>query len=1699
MSGFIHGDYKQVIKKLHRPKIDIFRQDLEVFLLDFYPYDESSLFRHYKEEDTSSSNGEEQRDYESDQEPGDDESSEEEEKKDQNGFRVRLFGIINYQDRGYSISLDLTGYQPFFFIKVPDHWTSPELEQLVFHLKEEARKDPNARYYSDTLIKSELLDSKPFYGYTANDKFKYAKLIFRNSSGFSNYRNLLETLRESGSSFWKHHQLFESNIEPMLRLLHIREITPSGWVRIPRSTAKISDLDTSDCSFHYELSNADLVPVPDRIEIPKIEVASFDIECDSSHGDFPIAAKNTQKLAQDFITEYLKLPSQQNSHYLRAVIYTWLCLAFNPYYDNNNINPVTTENNQSPDEESINFLVPVIKELGENYHQSVQSIIAAGLEPQSVRGYQEHYIAKLQHHLEFNLPPLDLERPRVGNYKLLAEQLIKEVHRMLKCHNARYLQDPEGMIRFWLEKLAFHPFYDNHNISYVYTKGPSTPSQTLLSNLVPQVYAICRECYQLLNKPKQKKKSQPKIGPKKFMSLPPTSKGQTRLSQSKFVKQSGQQQQQKKSGQQPKSAVARTEQQRSISQKRKSDKNQPTENQFFRGRYIKPKPVPDENGKVETIGRDFYVKWLHELFDQFLPEVVGDPVIQIGTTFKRYGEKELYLKHIITLHGCSEFTNDQLVDDENRDIFITKPKDALEQAAKLKLDTPLIKKIQDRLDKAEEDGEKKPNIPELKELNNLLYLARRDRQLNGDRAVLRVECYQTEREVLLAWRRLIKETDPDIITGYNIFGFDFKYLWDRAEVLGIIEEFRDLGRLKRYPERLIEKKLQSSGLGDNLLYYIQMTGRVLVDLLKVVQSGGYRLPIYKLDFVCNHFLYKRKNDLPPQQIFILQKGSDQDRATIARYCLIDCILCNRLIDKLEIITNNIGMSRVCKVPLSYLFLRGQGVKILSLVSDITRKEGYLIQAKERNPKQGDDWYEGAIVLDPAKGIYFESSVVADFNSLYPSCMIAWNLSHDSYIEIGGKYDNLPKDQYHDVQYDLYREELVPGRKSTHKVKYGVKTCRFYQPPDGSKNMLPRILQRLLKARKDTRNEQKDYPKGSFEWNVKEGLQLAYKVTANSLYGQVGAKTSAINLKDIAACTTACGRGLIYQSKKFFEENYKGAQTIYGDSVTGDTPILVRGQDGMVDVKTIETLHQSEYMAYPQFKSDDIDRIDKEQSTTNYQVWTDKGWAEIRRVIRHRTNKKIYQINSYKGCINVTEDHSLIDVNYNLIKPTECLSPVHIKNNEQEIKDIKEATNLLYSFPDEFVEFGSNVPQVGKLSIPDDIDKSFICGKCNKTRPSSGYYYIKKTGKRTKPCKYCIKEKQCETKGIKFNGKLNKTKSNTVVGSHKLSREEAWVWGFFMADGSCGRYGEKEKVKNSWAINNNNMERLEKALNYLNSVEPIRFKILDTLKSSGVYKLVPLVDLNYMVVKYRKLFYDKDKYKVVPKIILNATREIRESFFEGYYEGDGSKTGSYSLEKRRISFACKGKIGAMGLYYLCKSLDFKDISVNTQFGKHNIYTIYSLKTQKYQNKIRRIIEYPETDNYVYDLETTIGRFHAGVGETIVKNTDSVRMMTETGDVIPGNRNILYNVQSSSPPENRATQISSGFLVLSGRQTTGVKEARQVKTVKISCLFINETRPSVGVIGKLVTMSIAIDWVTCRSPNFILVARCTVSPPGDRVRW
>jgi hypothetical protein len=663
------------------------------------------------------------------------------------------------------------------------------------------------------------------------------------------------------------------------------------------------------------------------------------------------------------------------------------------------------------------------------------------------------------------------------------------------------------------------------------------------------------------------------------------------------------------------------------------------------------------------------------------------------------------------------------------------------------------------------------------------------------------------------------------------------------------------------------------------------------------------------------------------------------------------------------------------------------------------------------------------------------------------------------------------------------------------------------------------------------------------------------------------------------------------------------KVVYGDSVTGDTPVLLKKDDNIY-IETIQSIfEESKKFEYPGFKLfDKTIRLEKEYCLSDYQIWSDIGWVNIKKVIRHKCEKKMYRVLTHTGCIDVTEDHSLITENKEPIKPV----------------DLKVGDTLLHSFPKEFIENTQTIVKMKKIiekTKQNNVEynkneqwiklkdynnysvssfgniKNNITNKLMKPKINNGYYIVNIKSNDNKYINVAIhrlvaimfldnnenkhtvnhknhnkldnnlhnlewatmneqnihKRKRENTSGRKilqydlnmnyiqsfntvreasrsinkeqystmiskvckgilesymnfiwkydqenilkneiwkeltynkhifnvsnygrvknkygysygsltdsgylrtsscFNKQIMKkfihvlvaeafiskindnlivnhkdgNKSNNNVNnlewvtfsenakhSHNIKKEiveyiltekEAEVWGFFMNYGKLiDTYYKCNVRKCYWYICNNDLKRLNYFKDILESVEPIKFEILDTLKSSGVYKLVPKGSIKYMVDKYRSLFYyqkdcnaNGDKYKIVPNSILNASKEIKMAYWKGYYEADGAKTGSYNITKP--SFAVKGKIGAQCMYYLMRSIGF-DMGINIRendIKKQEIYFLSYTNFKKIKETgVKKIIDKGLTNNYVYDIETEIGRFGSGVGQLQTFNTDSV---------------------------------------------------------------------------------------------------------------
>jgi DNA polymerase elongation subunit (family B) len=830
------------------------------------------------------------------------------------------------------------------------------------------------------------------------------------------------TLGKLNPHGYKGTHIYEANIPPLLRYFHIKDISPSGWVKI-KGTPCESNKQTT-CMHEYCVGHKDVVPQPEKETIVPYKIMSFDIEASSSHGDFPVPIKTYKKLAANIVDVCLKDPTAATKSEVQRMIRT-------------------------------------------AFHQH---------QPKSVSSPPAFTMHDDIEHIYTKTVPS-------------SQQLDAMVDRM------------------W-----------------------STPVQTLVEEADPDVISNANTIERMFEKMKAEADAQAEAA-EAAAEAEADNDDDDGDDKSVFTTAT--------------SAPAWT--------KPKTNPN--------------PNPNPSDASMSDmlhssSLDRETKINHMNDALLAVFPAVEGDKVTFIGSTFLRYGEERPYLNHCLALGNCDPVTGAQIV-----------------------------------------------------------------------------SC-KTERALLQAWTELVQREDPDIIIGYNIFGFDYQFMFHRALENHAEDDFLKLSRNAdefcgkrdfKTGRVSIEETSIALASGQYDLHYIAMTGRLQIDMYNYFRRD-YNLTSYKLDYVGSYFIgddvravehhadktrvvsknltglevgnyieleetdhstdpYKdgqkfqvvavnraagyfeivghetpdmkkhvrwgvSKDDVTPQDIFRMTNEGPGPRAVIAKYCIQDCNLVHHLMNKVDVITGYNEMAKICSVPISFLVIRGQGIKLTSYMAKKCREKNTLMPVIDKGPS--GEGYEGAIVLPPKRGLYLDNPVACnDYSSLYPSSMISENLSHDSKVwskeydldgnmvrETGEKdpktgqhiYDNLPNYTYVDVEYDTYRWKPNP-RGKMEKHLSGKKVCRFAQ---GAKAILPSILEELLAARKATRKlaEQQSDP---FMANVLDKRQLAYKVTANSLYGQCGAKTSSFYEVDVAASTTATGRKLLTYAKRMVEE-------VYGDAV-----------------------------------------------------------------------------------------------------------------------------------------------------------------------------------------------------------------------------------------------------------------------------------------------------------------------------------------------------------------------------------------------------------------------------------------------------------------------------------------------------------------------------------------------------------------------
>lgn len=464
----------------------------------------------------------------------------------------------------------------------------------------------------------------------------------------------------------------------------------------------------------------------------------------------------------------------------------------------------------------------------------------------------------------------------------------------------------------------------------------------------------------------------------------------------------------------------------------------------------------------------------------------------------------------------------------------------------------------------------------------------------------KILAFSTEKKLLMGFRDLINQQNPNVIIGYNIFNFDIPYLMDRTNYKSIYPEWSQQGFAKGKSGIQREIKWSSSAYKNQEFKYLDCEGRLYIDLLPVVQRD-FKLNNYKLKTVSTHFIGETKDDLDPKSIFRCyvegikdnSKKASEFMSICGKYCMQDSMLVTKLFEKLNIWYGLSEMAVVCNVPMITLFTKGQQIKVYSNLykyclenNVVPEKDGYVVSENER--------YVGAYVFAPKPGLY-ENVVPLDFSALYPCIIIAYNIDYTSCA-----FDpNIPDELCHVMEWEdhisckhdpkiiektrltkiideltsskKYNKERVSQlRKQRSEITKSInknvmcekRKYRFLKVTEEHpefKGVLPTIVQSLLDARKETRKEIskfKDKLKNALDEHRRKEIettisilnqrQLAYKVSANSMYGITGVKAGMLPFMPVAMSITYMGRTNIMKVAEVIQTKYDG-QLVAGDT------------------------------------------------------------------------------------------------------------------------------------------------------------------------------------------------------------------------------------------------------------------------------------------------------------------------------------------------------------------------------------------------------------------------------------------------------------------------------------------------------------------------------------------------------------------------
>lgn len=506
----------------------------------------------------------------------------------------------------------------------------------------------------------------------------------------------------------------------------------------------------------------------------------------------------------------------------------------------------------------------------------------------------------------------------------------------------------------------------------------------------------------------------------------------------------------------------------------------------------------------------------------------------------------------------------------------------------------------------------------------------------------------SERENIAKFFKVIDAIQPDIIAGYNSENFDWPYLFERAERLGM--DIRDLvvtlnriHKIKRKPATLklggeTEAYNQTHMYGYNIIDISHAVRRAMA-INSEIKSWGLKYITQYSDIAKPNRVYVQGDKINSTWVDKINKYAFNDtngdwykigdktplkenyKIVTGKY-IVERYLCDDLWETEQIDNLYNQASFLISKMLPTTFMRSSTMGTAGqwkLIMSAWSYENGLAIPETQSKRDFTGGLSRLLQVGYAKNV-----VKLDFAALYPKTQLTWSIFPD--LDISGVMRGI--------------------------LTYVVDTRDHFKFLTGiEKGKLKKLQKKLDENKANMTSEEITSLKAEISEHKRlstlyDKKQLPLKILANSWFGSYGAPYI-FNWGDTDSAeeTTCRGRQSLRLMVRHFTEKH-GFKPLVGDSVTFDTPVYIRykSQKNYIDVLPICDLfnENSEFLDADKFR-------DFEEKP--FEVLTRNGWKGIKYVYRHGTDKNIHRITTKDRLINVTEDHSLFQ-NGKEIKPSE---------------------------------------------------------------------------------------------------------------------------------------------------------------------------------------------------------------------------------------------------------------------------------------------------------------------------------------------------------------------------------------------------------------------------------------------------------------